>query len=383
MSADDSNTFGKILLAVLTGIIAALLLVLYGIYRAAALIGADVMILFVGIFLLWVSLAKITTRYSRATRAWVKTLVLVSAFSTFGTFTIGEHVGLESIIRGSIAIAIAECGSEIVGWTKEALKHRVADRVLGGFERVDAAFRSQSVMYLVIPVGAAAGYFVATTLRLSQSAAVQTIVSLVLMSVLLVLSYLLVLGARRMSYSLIDITELAEVTRDDKTQGAEGAPQGNKPILAVSRGAVRLGIPSLPAGARVDLACDVSHIRRIYFYNVLHTIVLMSLCAWMMLSLRRVPVTIPFVGATLVSATVVVFVLFSLVPYAVGQKNLHFFLLRDLHGARYEEEACELREKCPLVPHFEVFGAFLSAGSTVALVMYLAEQLLAHMLNLK
>ena len=125
------------------------------------------------------------------------------------------------------------------------------------------------------------------------------------------------------------------------------------------------------------LACDVNGLRTIYKYDALHNTILLVAFILVMIKIWLVPIDLPWVIASLLLATLV----FSEIPYAIGQYLLHNRILEQYTGGKYAEMAKKLQGYSPVFPPLPFLAALLTTGTTGGILYTLLSQITQNMLT--
>jgi hypothetical protein len=111
----------------------------------------------------------------------------------------------------------------------------------------------------------------------------------------------------------------------------------------------------------------VSELRKIYKYDMLHNAILLVALASAAVSIWGVTIDVRWLIGLLLTATL----LFSEVPYAIGQYLLHQKVLERYTGSTHAEMSKKLQEYVPLFPPLPILAALMTAGTIGGFLFFL------------
>jgi hypothetical protein len=239
--------------------------------------------------------------------------------------------------------------------------------------------RYQILFYVSTPFGLTSAIVYGWIRNLSELETLMTAVQVILVASSVILIVTLFVSAIIMSKSLILI--------NPKMKYSEIETESNysfwgrfitllglrpKPLFNVSKDYSKF----------YDMAYLVSDLRKVYFFDGVHSTILL-LCFWVaFFSLSNSQIVVNNLLWIALSTLVVLFV-FCYIPYATGQYNLHenILIIIGEEGIKRQEAKTELAKSSPLIPNLEFFTALLTTGSVGGVLSALAFELLKNALK--
>ena len=300
----------------------------------------------------------------------VESAAFVVTFVGFGFWLFGSVVLGTWILYAAALVLLIEAGSHFVEWRKDTTLKRLKDgktykSIEADAEAIKKMARYEVALYVPVPIGLLLGTIIGLLRHQTALQIVELCVQLTLFLAALVLLYFLVVGFLRMSDPLF---------RTNPVASPEIVKPGRKGRKAAKP-------PPLSQGARdqryIDLACDVSGLRTIYKYDALHNTILLVAFILVMIKIWLVPISLPWLIISLLLGTLV----FSEIPYAIGQYLLHNRILEQYTGGKYAEMAKKLQDSAPVFPPLPILAALLASGTAGGILYALLSQIAQNMLT--
>lgn len=326
------------------------------------LLGSSVALFIGQIVLLTVTLCLIPTFVhqfkifsGRVVRIAVESILYFIVFLCFGLWLFGLSAFGNWIAYALVLLFLLEVGSNILEWQKDTTLKRLSSNIplKPHAEEIEKLSRSEVVLYLSVPLGLLAGMIVGLVRHQPSSAIILFCFQLVLLLASFVLSYFLIYGFKRMCDPMFQT-------------GQVSSPQivlkKNKGFLAKMLEVIVP--PTKPEEVDqqkedLDLACDLSDLRKVYKYDSLHNVVLLVAFAATLVQLWGELIDLKWV---IISLLIMTFVLSEL-PYAIGQNALRLKVLERYTGVKHAELAKKLKENAPVFPPLNFIVALMTTGT--------------------
>lgn len=313
---------------------------------------------------------RLTRRQARVIRVFVESLIYIALFQVFGLWLFGTAALGTWIIYASALIILIEAGSHLVQWRKDSTLKRLVDgssfkSIKGDADAIEKMARYEVVLYIPVPVGLISGMIIGLIRHQTPLQIVEFCFQLVLSLAALVLFYFLCVGFKRMYDPLFktipaSLPEFALKKRKGKnTPKFPPRPQKNLDQQYI------------------DLACDVSGLRKVYKFDALHNTIMLVAFLAVVTKVTFVAVDMKWIIASLLLLTLV----FSEIPYGIGQYLLHQRILENYTGGKYAEMAKKLQDYAPTFPPWEFLGALLTTGTAGGILYVLFSQFIQNVLS--
>ena len=313
---------------------------------------------------------RLTGRRVRVMHVFIESLIYIVLFQLFGLWLFGAAALGAWIIYASALIILIEAGSYLVQWRKDATLKRLVDgssfkSIMGNAEAIEKMARYEVVLYIPVPVGLISGMIIGLIRHQTPLQIVEFCFQLVLSLSALVLFYFLCVGFKRMCDPLFQtipavLPEAALKKRKGKnTSRVPPRPQRNLDQQYV------------------DLACDVSWLRKVYKFDALHNTIMLVAFLAVVTKVTFVAVDMKWIIAGLLLLTLV----FSEIPYGIGQYLLHQRILENYTGGKHAEIAKKLQDDAPTFPPWEFLGALLTTGTAGGILYVLFSQFIQNVLG--
>jgi hypothetical protein len=296
----------------------------------------------------------------------VESVAFIAAFIGFGFWLFGTASLGTWILYAAALVLLIEAGSRFVLWRKDTTLKRLKGgaqfrSIQPDAEAIEKMARYEVVLYIPVPVGLLLGTIIGLLRGLTALQIVELCVQLVLALAALVLLFFLIVGFVRMAdplFKTIPVTSPEIVKPARKRKKAAQPPQGKDQQY-------------------IDLACDVNALRTVYKYDALHNTILLVAFILVTLKIWLVPIGLPWLLISLLLATLV----FSEIPYAIGQYLLHNRILEQYQGGKYAEMAKKLQDYAPVFPPLPFLAALLTSGTAGGILFALLSQLAQNTLT--
>lgn len=311
----------------------------------------------------------------RLARALVESILFIGLLIGFALWLFGPAVlGSWLIYALVIIIILLEFGGNLIEWFKERILKRLSSGISFENMRPDVSmlekmFRHEMLLYATILPGLIGGTITGVLRQQSPLATVLTSTQLVLFLAIFCQIYFLVISIRNMSYPLFKTSQV-------------NTPQ----ITAVkSRGwfnrlfEVLVPPPPLKTDDEqeqrdLDLARDVSELRKIYKYDTLHHAILLVVFANVLLSTGGIIIQGSWVTLELIAAAA----LLSIMPYGIGQYLMHQKILERFTGSKRAEMAKKLTISAPIYSPLPALAAVMTSGTIGSILYILFDQFIQN-----
>lgn len=318
----------------------------------------------------------------RVGRVITETLLFLGVFLVFRWWLFGSNVFGIWLVYAAALIIILEAGSHLVEWYKIVTLERLARNapfksLQDKAEAVEKMFYYQLILYISVPFGLILGTIIGLVRGQSPQAIVILCLHLVLSFAVIILLYFLFYAFRRMTDTLFRASHLV-------------SPQITTEQINTSSGFVdRLGqifrflIPSKQPETEnralqdLSLACMVSDLRKIYFYDATHNVALLIALVAVVISLWGFSVDMKWLVGSLIGLVLV----FNQLPYVIGQAQMHAKVLEKYEGVNRAEVAEKLKKYAPLFPSFDSVAALFMSGTAGGIVYFLIDQFVKSLLQ--
>jgi hypothetical protein len=312
----------------------------------------------------------IVRRGSYAILTVVESAMFVAAFAGFGIWLFGATALGTWILYAAALVLIIEAGSRFVVWRKDTTLKRLKDGTSyksleadrGAIEKMA---RYEVALYIAVPSGLILGTIIGLIRRQSSLHIIEFCVQVVLFLAACVLLYFLVIGFLRMSDPLFKTIPAA--VPDIAKSRRKGKKAANAPAL----------MQADQDQQYIDFATDVSGLRTIYKYDALHNTILLVAFILIVIKIWLVPISLSWMIISLLLGTLV----FSEIPYAIGQYLLHNRILEQYTGGKYVEMAKKLQDYSPVFPPLPILAALLTSGTAGGILYALLNQIVQNSLT--
>ena len=266
-------------------------------------------------------------------------------------------------------IVLIEAGSNIVEWHKDTTLKRLSlgssfQSIQGDARDLEKMFRYEVILYISVPLGLLIGTSIGFIRHEILLATILLCFQIFLFLASLVLLCFLVLGFQRMCDPIFKTASV--VTPQITITKRPGLLLRVFEVL-VPPPPEPLPVAEDPKQKDIDLACDVSELRKIYKYDMLHNAILLVALASAAVSIWGITIDVRWLIGLLLTATL----LFSEVPYAIGQYLLHQKVLERYTGSTHAEMSKKLQEDVPLFPPLPIVAALMTAGTIGGFLFFL------------
>jgi hypothetical protein len=322
----------------------------------------------------------ITKQRNRLVHLSLESLFFLLLFVGFSVWILGRSALGNWILYAATLVLLLEAGSNFVEWNKDATLNRLSRAITFQNMTTDAdaikkLFRHEVILYAAIIVGVVIGIVVGLIRHQVPRVMLLDCLQCVLLLASLVLLYFLGLSFQRMCDPLFQTEPVSapEVAMKN-TKDSWFAPLRKLPILQVIVPPAPVKPPlEDPVQKELDLASDVSQLRRIYKYDALHNAILVATFAGALLDIQGVVINVVW----LVLGIPIAAFLFSELPYAMGQYSLHEKVLERWTGTKHVDVKKKLDEYAPLFPSLPILAALTTATTAGGLLLYLLNLLVS------
>jgi hypothetical protein len=350
----------------LIGVRAALLLIVQAALLAAALSLAPTVS------------HRLTRGRGRVLRVAVESALFLCALVLFYVWVWGRAPLGAWVAYAVGLVLLIEVGSNLIDWNKENNIRRLARNELFRGLRLDVAsleamFRREQWLYAAVPLGLVAGAVAGAARAWEPRETVLFCLQLTLWLASLVLLYFLAAAFIRLA------DPLYSPAPHDAQPAPPAPPRKKKKRRASGRVQARHtgGSAEDEGRASLDLACMISDLRKIYFYDALHNVVLLVVFVAVALRLRDVEIDERLLTGVLVALT---FVLTHL-PYVIGQSKLYEKILEPYDGIRRAEIGAALKEHAPMFPKWESLAILVTSSPAGMIIYFFFEESIHHALT--
>jgi len=303
----------------------------------------------------------------------VESILYLIVFLCFSLWLFGSSAFGIWIVYALVLLLLLEVGSNILEWQKDTTLKRLSSNIpLKNYaEEIEKLSGNEVVFYLSVPLGLLAGMIVGLVRHQPSSVIILFCFQLVLLLASFVLSYFLIYDFKRMCDPMF------------KT-GQVSSPQivlkKNKGFLAKILEVIVP--PTKPEEVDqeqedLDLACDLSNLRKVYKYDSLHNVVLLVAFAATLVQLWGKLIDLKWV---IISLLIMTFVLSEL-PYAIGQNALHLKVLDRYTGVKHAELTKKLKENAPVFPPLNFIVALTTTGTAGGILYTFFNQFVQDVLK--
>ncbi|MDQ3907681.1 MAG: hypothetical protein M3268_04985 [Acidobacteriota bacterium] len=364
----------------------ALLLVVAGLWLAGHfLIGVRAqLLLIVQVTLLAAALTlaptisyRLTRGRGRVLRVAFESALFVGALALFYFWVWGKRPGAALIAYAVGLVLLIEIGSHLIEWNKGDNIRRLSRSDLFrnlrlDVESLEAMFRREQWLYAAVPLGLVAGAAVGALRAWEPRETVLFCLQLSLWLASLVLLYFLAVAFARLADPLYS-------PAPPEARPAPPAPP--KKQKRRGRGRVQArgagGSNEERERASLDLACMISDLRKIYFYDAMHNVVLLVVFAAVALRSRDVEIDERLLTGVLVALTF----LLTHLPYVIGQSKLYEKILEPYDGLKRAEIGATLKEHAPMFPKWEALAILVTSSPAGMIVYFFFEESIHHALT--
>ncbi|HEY6540426.1 MAG TPA: hypothetical protein VIZ18_05790, partial [Ktedonobacteraceae bacterium] len=313
---------------------------------------------------------RLTGRRVRVMHVFIESLIYIVLFQLFGLWLFGTAALGAWIIYASALIILIEAGSYLVQWRKDATLKRLVNGSLfksikGDAEAIEKMARYEVVLYISVPVGLISGMIIGLIRHQGSLQIVEFCFQLVLALAALVLFYFLCVGFKRMCDPLFQTIPAVLPEAALKKRKGKNTPR----------------VPPRPRKnldqQYINLACDVSGLRKVYKFDALHNTIMLVAFLAVVTKVTFVAVDMKWIIAGLLLLTLV----FSEIPYGIGQYLLHQRILENYTGGKHAEMAKTLQDSAPTFPPWEFLGALLTTGTAGGILYVLFSQFIQNILG--
>jgi len=334
---------------------------------------SQMVLLTVSICLLPTIIYWFTKRRNRIVHVAVESFLFIVLFLSFGLWMFGTSAFGNWIAYAVALVVLIEAGSHIVEWHKDVILKRLSGGISFKNMSTDAdaikkMFHHELVLYVSPPVGLIAGTVVGLLRHQMLSAILLSCFQFVLLLASLILLYFLILSFQRMCDPMFKTGQVST------PMVAMKKPKGFWSTV------LEIVVPPPPSKSQenpeqkdLDLACDVSQLRRVYKYDALHNATLFVVLAVALLNIRGVVINSVWLVLGIPAAAF----LLSELPYAIGQYLLHEKVLDRYTGTRYADMKKRLDEYVPLFPTWAILAALTTATTAGGFLLYLLNLLVS------
>ncbi|HEY1349556.1 MAG TPA: VWA domain-containing protein [Ktedonobacteraceae bacterium] len=314
-----------------------------------------------------------TKRRNRLVHVAVESLLFIVLFLSFGLWMFGRSAFGNWIVYAVALIVLIEAGSHIIEWHKDIMLKRLAGGISFDNMSTDAnalkkMFHHEVFLYVSPPVGLIVGTVIGLFRHQVPDAILLFCFQFVLLLASLTLSYFLFLGFQRMCNPMFKTAQVSTPIVDMKKR--QGFWSSVLEIVAPPP----LSKPQEDLEQKdLDLASDVSDLRKIYKYDALHNATL--LVVLVTASLNTIGVTINIIW--LVLGTLATAFFLSELPYAIGQYLLHAKVLERYTGTKHVDMKKKLDKYAPPFPPIALLVALTTATSIGGFLFYLLNLLIS------
>ncbi len=267
----------------------------------------------------------------------------------FGLWLFGGSAVGSWIAYTVVLIVLIEVGSYIVEWHKDTILNRLSlgssfKSIRGDADNIEKMFRYEVILYLSVPLSLLIGTSIGFIQHEMVLSTILLCFQILLFLASLVLLCFLVLGFRRMCDPIFKTAPVV-------------APQivvKKSPWFLLRVFEFLVPPPPKPIPVMedtkqkdLDLACDVSELRKVYKYDMLHNAILLVALTSAVVSIRGFTIDVRWLIGLLFTATL----LFSELPYAIGQYLLHRKVLERYTGSTHAEMSKNFRSMSPCSLH--------------------------------
>ena len=286
------------------------------------------------------------------------------------------------IVYATILIVLTETGGNIIEWHKDMTLKRLSKSVSfeslkTDAEAVERMLRNEFISYASLPLGLLLGTIVGLIRHQMLYTIILSCFLFVLFLASLTLLYFLVVGFQRMCdplYRTGSVSSPEIVIK--KPKGF--LPKGLSKVLEIVVPPAKQKEQEDQEQKDLDLACDVSELRRVYKYDALLNSILFIVLIAMIINMQGIIVnTIWLILGLLASAF-----LLSELPYGIGQYFLHNKVLERYTGAKHAEMKKKLDEYAPLFPPWTLLAALTTAATIGGFLFFLLNLFVQSGLNI-
>lgn len=315
----------------------------------------------------------------RVSRVVVETLMVIAVVSLFLWSEFGSQPIGTWILYTALIVFVLQVGSHVIEYYKDDSIARLSgwsehwEFLKGNTFVVNQVFRRQQITYLSVPLGFLVGLQVGLVQGYSNAATVAACLIAILLLASISLVYFLINSFLRM----IDPIFVTQPVSAPVVQPSVPAGKVMRLLLGLH---IEIVVPPDPEEKHEERDLELSHaatiLRKIYLFDSIHNVVLVSAFVGVMLSFLEVrPTTLQIVLGLLV-----VTFLFCQVPYSVGQMRLHRKVLRRFRGIKEVELSEKLGKVAPRFPAFQLLTSLATSG-TGSFLYYLLEEFIKNRLK--
>lgn len=245
-------------------------------------------------------------------------------------------------------------------------------------ERLKQSAKYQVLFYASLPIGITISLIYGLTVGLSQERMLALFIPVILGVASLILVATLLVSAAIMSKSLILM---------DLDAAKPRVEEQNESLLNSVAGYFKVRVPTQKkvddvSSKNLDMAYLVVDVRKVYFYDAVHCVILLfgfSVAILSTINLQFITSHLIWVG---VGGLLLLFV-FCYLPYSVGQYQLHEVILEhsSLEGLKRKKLKEALMKNCSLYPQSDFIGALAASGTVGGILCALAYELMKNALK--
>jgi HEAT repeat protein len=305
-----------------------------------------------------------------AARVFMESAAYIVIFLGFALWLLGTGALGSWLFYAAALVLLIEAGSHYLKWYKDNTLKRLRNGTSYKNIEVDAKAlekmtRNEVALYIPVPVGLVLGTVVGLIRHQTALQVVELCIQVVLLLAALVLLYFLIVGFLQMSDPPLETVPkfLPPLTKSvSKGKRAPKASQRLQEALDQQY---------------IDLACDISRLRMVYKYDALHNTILLVAFILILIEVWLIPIDVKWLIASLLFATLV----FSEIPYGIGQYRLHNRILEQYTGGKHAEMAKKLQDYAPIFPPWAFLGALLTTGTAGGILYVLLNQIVQNALQ--
>ena len=299
----------------------------------------------------------------RLTRAAAEVVIFAGLIYGFAFWLTGRRLSWHSTAYVIGIILLIEAGAHIVEWHQRRILKRVArvQIVDATVKQLRALTRRERWLYASIPLGIAVTAIVAAIGRFNGDRTLSLMIRLVLLSACVGLAIFLTISLLQMVTPIfVEAAVPAIETKPDSTLV--------KPVVVqvpLTRQAKK------EQQARdLDILVVISDLRKVYFYNSLHNVVLLAIFGWLILnSTSAIEFKWWFVSAAVVTTVL------GYLPYGIGQMLMRDRALHRFEGKERRDMEGQLKKYAPVFPKLEFIAGLVATPAAGFLVTLLDDLL--------
>jgi len=339
-------------------------------------------LLTIGVCLVPTIAHRLTNRRGRVRRVLLETTLFIALLLSFSVWLFGKK-GFGVWVAYAVGLTLLlEAGSNLIeryiGMTlKRIFRNASFKNLQADAEAIQRMFRGELVLYVPIPVGLAIGTIVGLIGNWTALSTITFCIQLVLSLASIVLAVFLILAFARMSDPLFRESPVAStrITEESLTQ--------KKGILSSLGKVFRFLVPPPQANEDIEqkdlsLAHMITDLRKVYLYDSVHNIILLVAFALIVVSLRNLSVGII---KWVVAAFLGLILIFSQLPFIIGQSLLHEKVLDRYDGVKRADMADKLKKTAPVFPTVDFLASLFATGTAGGLIYFLLDQFVKNVLK--